>query len=135
MKLLSSILVGLFFVIIGILKLNGYLYLEEVYLFGVEGMGKTDISWFLTFFHSLLIIPTIIDVAFSEFILKFLNKYFIINFNTIFLGIIFTFYFLFSFILSLILGKISFKKDKYIIFISFIVLYFLLLYYLKYILV
>ena len=133
MKFLISIWVAFLFLLIWILKLNWYLDLDEIYLFWVEDMWKTDISWFLNFVKSLLIVPIIINIELGEMILNFLNNYFIIDSSKIFLGIIFIFYFLFSYLILLLLWKLSFRKEKYILSISIIVLYLFLLSYIEFV--
>ena len=128
MKIIISIFVWLVFLLIWLLKSNWYFNNEEIFLFWVEEMWKTNIHFLYNFLNNFLIIPEFIDKLYSDNLLKYLNKYFLINYSQIFLGIVFIFYFFITLLLSFSLNYFRENKDKIIVVLMIIFVYMLVVY-------
>jgi len=129
MKFILSLIVWIFFWLIGLLKLNWFLDNEKIFLFWVQSMWKSDISNFLIFFKQSLILPEIFYNNYWNYIYILVNDFINIDKNNIFLFTIFLFYFIINYLFLLITLFLSQKKDKYILFFVLCIFYFVFLNY------
>jgi len=128
MKLIISIFIGLIFLLIWFLKSGWYLNNEEFFLIWIKEMWIIDMWFLYNFLENFLVIPEYIDKLYSYDLLKYLNKYILINYSQIFLSIIFIFYFFITLFLSFILHYFREKKDKIIVIFMIIIVYMLVIY-------
>ncbi len=127
MKILISAWIALIFLLIWMYNSQWGFNFWILYLFGIEDLGGADFWWVQKVVNKSLLIPDIINAKNSQSIYSFLNEYFNITKNWVYLWIIFIFYFCISLFPLLINMRFNLEKDKKSFTIIYIISYIILL--------
>jgi len=113
MKIISAITIWLIFLLFELLKIKWMTDFGYYFLFWVEEMWWADFSWITKLINAFLIIPEVIFLNNSDFLINLSTKiYNWFTANHILYLIIFIYYYLFSYISSLCLKFIRLDRDK-----------------------
>ena len=130
MKFLLSILIGLFFTMLAVLRSKWFFDLSVINLFSVEYLWTIDISFIKDSINKLLLIPDLIFNQTKTWLKNSLPENYFFSYNFINAYIVWLFYFTFSVIVILLTNIFSFYRDKmyllWLIISSYLLILFLL---------